>query len=166
MNSIFLRKSIRKFIEKDVEKEKVSKLISAGFAAPSAGNQRPWEIYVITNKQIIKKLSEITIRSECAKNAPLLIVPCINYEFVSHKDYYGLDMSACCENILIEAVELGLGAVWLGIYPNKERIALANKIMGLQSSLDVFSIIPIGYPCEPYEMREKSINSERIHYIT
>ena len=53
MNSIFTRTSVRKFEDRPVEKEKIEKLLQAGFVAPSAGNQQPWEFYVVTKLSLI-----------------------------------------------------------------------------------------------------------------
>ena len=57
MDSIFHRVSIRKFQDKPVEPEKIEKLLRAAMAAPSAGNQQPWEFYVVTNRDLIQKLA-------------------------------------------------------------------------------------------------------------
>ena len=56
MDSIFHRVSIRKFQDKPVEPKKIEKLLRAAMAAPSAGNQQPWEFYVVTNRDLIQKL--------------------------------------------------------------------------------------------------------------
>lgn len=57
MDSIFHRVSIRKFQDKPVEPEKIEKLLRAAMAAPSAGNQQPWEFYVVMNRDLIQKLA-------------------------------------------------------------------------------------------------------------
>ena len=57
MDSIFHRVSIRKFQDKPVEPKKIEKLLRAAMAAPSAGNQQPWEFYVVTNRDLIQKLA-------------------------------------------------------------------------------------------------------------
>ena len=61
MNSIFHRVSIRKFQDKPVEPEKIETLLRAAMAAPSARNQQPWEFYVVTNKDLIQKLSTVAV---------------------------------------------------------------------------------------------------------
>lgn len=70
MNSIFHRVSIRKFQDKPVEPEKIESLLRAAMAAPSARNQQPWEFYVVTNKDLIQKLSTVSPYAGCAKDAP------------------------------------------------------------------------------------------------
>ena len=60
MNAIFTRTSIRQFEEREVEQEKIEKLLQAAFASPTAKNQQAWEFYVVTNKEILQKLSQVT----------------------------------------------------------------------------------------------------------
>ena len=57
MNAIFTRTSVRKFEDRPVEKEKIENVLQAGFVAPSAGNQQPWEFYVVTKREMIEELS-------------------------------------------------------------------------------------------------------------
>jgi len=83
MNSIFHRVSIRKFQDKPVEHEKIETLLRAAMAAPSARNQQPWEFYVVTNKDLIQKLSTVSPYAGCAKDAPVLIVSAYREDAIS-----------------------------------------------------------------------------------
>lgn len=113
MNSIFHRVSIRKFQDKPVEPEKIETLLRAAMAAPSARNQQPWEFYVVTNKDLIQKLSTVSPYAGCAKDAPVLIVSAYREDAISPA-YAQIDLSIANENIWLEADALGLGGVWLG----------------------------------------------------
>ena len=113
MDSIFHRVSIRKFQDKPVEPEKIEKLLRAAMAAPSAGNQQPWEFYVVTNRDLIQKLAATSPYTGCAKNAPVLIVSAYR-EDVIFPMYAQIDLSIANENLWLETDALGLGGVWLG----------------------------------------------------
>ena len=113
MDSIFHRVSIRKFQDKPVEPEKIEKLLRAAMAAPSAGNQQPWEFYVVTNRDLIQKLAATSPYTSCAKNAPVLIVSAYR-EDVIFPMYAQIDLSIANENLWLETDALGLGGVWLG----------------------------------------------------
>ncbi len=65
MNSIFHRTSIRTYQDKKVEAEKTEKMLQAAMAAPSAGNQQPWEYYVVTNADKLKELAQTSPYAEC-----------------------------------------------------------------------------------------------------
>lgn len=60
MNNIYHRVSIRKYKDCPVEKDKLLQILKAGMQAPNACNQQPWEFYVVTDKETIQKLSQIT----------------------------------------------------------------------------------------------------------
>ena len=121
MDSIFHRVSIRKYKDQKVEEEKITQMLKAAMAAPSACNQQPWEFYVVTDTEKIKELSQASPYTGCAKGAPLVFVPCYREVGVA-PGYYHIDMSAAVENLLLEADHLGLGAVWMGIAPVEERL--------------------------------------------
>ena len=76
MKEIFERVSIRKYEDRPVEEEKIRQILKAAMAAPSAGNQQPWEFYVIRDREKIRQLAEVTPYSKSAAGAPVVIVPC------------------------------------------------------------------------------------------
>lgn len=88
MESIFTRRSIRKYEEKAIEKEKIEKLLRAAMQAPSAGNQQPWEFLVVENKETLEKLSEISPYSTMLKEAPLAIIVLSNEEKMKFPEYW------------------------------------------------------------------------------
>ena len=73
MNNIYHRVSIRKYKDCPVEKDKLLQILKAGMQAPNACNQQPWEFYVVTDKETIQKLSQITPYAGCAAKAPVII---------------------------------------------------------------------------------------------
>lgn len=164
MNTIFQRTSIRNYEDRPVEKEKVEQLLRAAMAAPSAGNQQPWEFYVVTDKEKIEKLAESSPYAGCAKRAPILIVSCFKTEDILFPEYAQIDLSACTQNILLEAVELGLGAVWLGIAPIPERMEVVKELLDLPQNLEAFAIIPCGYPAEE-KVQQNRFEQSRIHIV-
>ena len=78
-----------------------------------------------------------------AKNATMAVVPCFRKD-TAHPEYAQIDLSAATENLLLEAVELGLGAVWLGIAPIRERMDRVRDILGLPEHLEAFAVVPVG----------------------
>lgn len=162
MKAIFSRASVRNYHNKEVEKEKIELLLKAAMAAPSAANQQPWEFYVVQNKDLLKQLADCSPYAGCVSHAPAAIVNCYRKN-VLMPEYAEIDMSACTENILLEATELGLGAVWLGIAPLKDRMEAVRKILGVPDSLQPFAIIPFGYPVNEMEQQDRYEQS-RVYY--
>ena len=163
MNSIFHRVSIRKYEEKPVEQEKITQMLKAAMAAPSACNQQPWEFYVVTDKNVIERLSEASPYAKCAKDAPLVFVPCYRTEGIA-PDYFEIDLSAAVENLLLEADHLGLGAVWMGIAPDEGRMNAVKKVLDIPEHLRAFALVPCGYPAEARAQQDRYEES-RVHYV-
>jgi nitroreductase len=151
MNSIFKRRSIRQYTDEFVSDEHVNKILEAAMSAPSARNARPWHFIVARDKSTLEKLSNTHANASMIKNANAAIVVCGDLSKQSHKDYWVLDCSAATENILIEVEELGLGAVWVAVYPREERINHVIKVFNLPNNIIPLCIVPIGYPAETPE---------------
>ena len=164
MNSIFHRVSIRKYQEKPVEEEKIELLLKAGMQAPSACNQQPWEFYVVTDKETIQKLSGSTPYAGAAKGAPLVMVPCVRKNGLMAPSLGEVDLAICTGNILLEADELGLGAVMMAVAPDAERMEAVRRICDIPSRLDPFCLIPVGYPAEGHPQQDR-YDTSRIHRI-
>ena len=163
MNSIFSRKSIRKYEDRCVEEDKIRLLLQAGMSAPTARNQQEWEFVVVTDEAIRARLSQVSPYTTPAEKAPLVIVPLGNEHKMTSPAFFEQDLGAACENILLEAVELDLGGVWMGIAPNQERMAAVSEILGLPEHLKPFAILAIGYPAEVREA-ENRYDEEKVHY--
>ncbi len=162
MNSIFHRISVRKYQNRDVEQEKIELMLKAAMAAPSACNQQPWEFYVVKDKAVIGRLSEASPYAKCARDAPVVFVPCFRSKGIA-PEYFNIDMSAAVENLLLEADELGLGAVWMGISPDEGRMKAVREVLDIPEGLHAFALIPCGYPAEE-RAQEDRYEESRVHY--
>ena len=162
MNEIFHRTSIRKFTSRPVEADKIELLLRAAMAAPSAGNQQPWEFYVVTDKNTLNALADCSPYAGSLYNAPLGIVVCCRKN-CRLPEYAQIDCSAAIENLLLEADSLGLGAVWLGIAPRPERMEKTGKVLEIPENLYVFSLIACGYPAEEKKQQDR-YEEARVHY--
>lgn len=163
VNAIFQRRSIRKYTGEHVSREMVKQLLEAAMAAPSAGNQQPWEFVVVRDKEVLQKLTEVSPYTKMLKEADLAIVVCGDEAKEKHKGYWVQDCSAATENILIMAAHLGLGAVWCGIYPVDERVIGVKNILGLPQSVIPLGIIAVGHPAEHKEPANR-YDESKIHY--
>ncbi len=165
MNTIFNRASVRSFDGRKVEPEKIELLMKAAMAAPSACNQQPWEFVVVTDTAILKELSKCSPYAGCVGQAPLGIAVCMRTEGLRAPDYTQIDASAATENILLEAVELGLGAVWLGIAPGKDRMEAVRKVIGAPETIQPFCLIACGYPDKPViSASSHRYDKARVHF--
>lgn len=164
MNSIFNRRSIRKYKEKPIEKEKIEKLLRAAMQAPSAGNQQPWEFIVLQQKDNLKELSKMSPYAKPIEDATAAFVLLADEKKMKFPDNWQQDMAAAAENILLEAVELNLGAVWLGVAPIKEREDYINQMFNLKESSKPFCVIALGYPDGQENKFIDRFDEKRIHW--
>lgn len=164
LNLIFKRRSIRKFQDKPVEDEKISLLLQAAMAAPTACNHQPWEFVVVNDQEIMDRFRKDMPFGKY--NAPMAIIVCHNGG-AGHKplcdQFWVQDCSAATENILIAAVALGLGTVWLGVHPVKTLKGVVSRIIDLPRNVEPLNVIYIGYPAEEKDARSQ-YEEKRVHW--
>lgn len=180
MDPIFQRVSVRKFQPKPVEQEKVERLLRAAMAAPSAGNQQGWEFIMVTDQALLDELSKVSLPplppgetkhpdhvrcpSTLVKDAPLAIVVLGNRRRMRFPEYWEQDLGAATENILLEAVQQDLGAVWLGVAPVPERMGAITRLFDLPEHILPHCIVAVGYPAGEVKSQEDRFHSEYVHY--
>lgn len=164
METIFKRVSVRSYLDIDVDEATVEKILRAGMAAPSAKNQRPWEFYVVERPGILQQLGERIPAAAPVARASVAIVACSRKENLPGPQYVEMDMSACMENMLLEAAHLNMGAVWLAVAPSEEKKAIVRELLDLPDRLDAFAILPVGYPMGEPKPHDR-FDPERIHRI-
>lgn len=159
------RRSIRQYQDKDVYDDLILKILKAGMQAPGSRlGAEPWEFVVVKNKQTLAKLGEIKPR---VTGAPVAIVLVANIERAFYKTVWQQDMGAAAENMLLEAVNLGLGGLWNGVAPDEERMGQIGRIIGIDeiSNLKPYCIITVGYPADGLENKfMDKFDESRIHY--
>lgn len=164
MDALFTKRvSIRKYQNRPVEQEKIEQMLRAAMAAPSAANQQPWEFYVVTDPDTIQKLSHCTPYTGPARRAPLVFVVCNrNNTIAAHMAQQ--DMGAAVQNLMLQAVMLDLGTVWMGIAPGKPSMDNVRAIIDMPETLDPFCLVACGYPDEERKWVDR-YDASRIHYI-
>lgn len=158
-----LRRSVRKFTEEPVSEEAIEALLHAAMSGPSACNKTPWEFYVVQDPVKLELLRGAARFSKM--KAPLAIVVCgaLNRALpLQLAPFWVQDCSAATENILLCAADLGLGAVWCGIHPQKRAEQKVAKALDLPDSQIPLNIIYIGHPAEQPEPRDQ-YNPKYIH---
>ena len=163
MNNIYTRVSIRKYQDRPVEPEKTMAILRAAMQAPSAGNQQPWEFYVVTDPEKLKALAEASPYAKMTADAPAAIVSAYQKD-CQVPAYAEIDLSIAMENLWLETDAQGLGGVWLGIAPIEERMRAVEEIIGMPDSLRAFAVFPFGYPAEEREQQDR-YDESRVHYL-
>ncbi len=163
MNAIFKRKSIRSFKRKKVSDRLIKEILMAGMAAPSSWNSKPWIFIVIKDRKILDEIAKRHGYANMCKEASLAILVSGNPENMKEKEFLPQDCAAATENMLIEATYLGLGSVWVGLFPKEERMNLLRELTSLPENIIPFSLVVLGYPAE--KKKGKKIYYENMVYI-
>jgi nitroreductase len=79
-------------------------------------------------------------------------------------DYWIIDASIAAENMILAAQDMGIGSVWLGTYPQMDRVEKQKKLFGLPDFVVPHSIIAFGYPLEPVKEERDLFEADRVHY--
>ena len=140
--------------------EDIQKLLEAAMAAPSGRNVRPWEFVVVTEPAVCERLSHAT-RPPCWSRGRRCVIVVCGREVDSH--HWIVDGAAAAENILLEAVSLGLGGVWVGVFPVPEREAHVRQVIGLPEGVRPLCMVPVGHPAESPEPRTQ-YDAAHVHY--
>ena len=148
------RRSIRKYqTDKTVTKAQLNKLLEAAMLAPSACNSRPWEFIAITQREILNEIARIHPHAKMCETAAAAIVVVAVPQSGRPEGYFPQDCAAATQNILLEAVSLGLGTCWCGVYPNEDRMASLAGLLHITDPKIPFNVIAIGVPDENPEQR-------------
>ena len=161
--AIHNRRSIRKYKSQIVEPEKIELLLKAAMYAPSARNTQSWQYIVITDRSKLDEIRKVHPYAGMLKEATLSILVCGDKTLETNEGYLNTNCSASTQNILLAAHDLGLGSVWLGVYPREERINAMVTLFKLPDHILPISLIAFGYPAESKEYPDRFL-PERIHY--
>lgn len=166
LKMIYTRRSIRVYSDRQISDEDIEKILKAAMLAPSAGNEQPWHFIVVRDREMLKKMSEAFTFGQMLPNASATIVVCADPKLSKYPyDMWVQDCSAATENILLAARCLGIGSVWLGVYPREERMKALRELLGIPENIVVFSVVSLGYPKDEKDFYEADdrFNPDRIH---
>jgi nitroreductase len=158
------RRSIRKYIDKPVEKEKLLRVLEAARLAPSAVNRQPWDFIVITDPKIKEEMKSAYSR-DWFYSAPVIIVACASpskaWVRKDGEEYWKVDAAIAMQNLVLAAWAEGLGTCWIGAFDEQE----VKKTLGIPPEIRVVAMTPLGYPAEKKEpVTDRKPLSEIVHY--
>ena len=161
--AILTRRSIRQYTDQAVPPEVIRQLLAAAMQAPSAGNGQPWLFVVATERRVLDALAGVLPYGKMLLQAPLGVIVCGDLRMDPGRRYWVQDCSAATENLLLAAHALGLGAVWLGVYPQDDRVKALRIVLGLPEGVIPLAAIAIGYPAETIAPVDR-YSEQRVHY--
>lgn len=146
------RHSVRKYTGKEIEQEKLDKILEAAHVAPTAANMQPVRLIVVKSKEGLEKVG----KAANIYQAPAAIVVCVNKTKAWKRPFDGkittdIDASILTDHMMLEATELGLGSVWI-CYFNPD---ILKEELNLPENLEPVNILALGYSDEPDASAER-----------
>ncbi|MDD4810769.1 MAG: nitroreductase family protein [Methanobacterium formicicum] len=161
--AITQRKSIRKYKDKEIEKEKLIKVLESARIAPSASNRQEWKFIVVKDEDTRSRLVSAAHYQKFVGQAPVTIVACSTESeriMPCGQHAYTVDLSIAVSFMMLEATELGLGTCWLGAFDEEA----VKEILGIPSDIRVPAMFTLGYADEnPAARPRKALNDIVCH---
>ena len=167
IDAIMTRTSIRKFTDATVSDEDIKTILKAGMSGPSCVNARDWSFIVVKNKEKLNKMADANGGpAEPLRGAAFGVLVCGDMEraFPPAKDYWVIDGSIAAQNMILAAKDLGIGSVWLGTWPQMDRVAAQAELFNLPETQIPHSLIAFGYPAEDPAVKAPEWEEDRVHY--
>lgn len=169
------RRSIRKYTDQHVEEEKITRMLEAARQAPSGKNTQPWAFIVVRDKAKIAEIARIDNDQKWMLPAPVIIAcladararidPSVPLNVTETSPEFEIkqvirDSAVAVQNMLLAAVEEGLGTCWTGWYLQEE----IRPALGIPADKFVTAIVTVGYPAEDPAPRKRKPLAELVHY--
>ena len=162
--AIRLRKSVRSFDPREVEEEKLQRILEAARLAPSATNGQEWRFVIVREEGTRKELAVAAANQAFVGEAPILLVCCAETDHRRMScglECFPIDVAIAIDHITLAAVEEDLGTCWIGAFDAKE----VKRILGIPDEIEVVELLPLGYPQDPSLKNKNRLPlAEIIHY--
>lgn len=174
MDTIRQRRSVRKYLDKKIEREKIVRCIEAARLAPSAENVQPWRFIVLEGERFKTHFcqqvtSGIYSPTRFIQNAPGIIAIAARLDILANRigkwiqgtSYYLLDIGIAGEHLVLQAQELGIGTCWIGWFNAKK----ARNLLNIPGKYRVVALIAMGYPAEGATKDRPDLSLEEILFF-
>lgn len=168
IQTILRRTSVRQYSDRELSDQEVHTILEAGMAGPSCVNARDWSFIVVRNPETLAKMADANGRpAEPLRRAKLGILLCGDLEraFARAPEYWVIDGAIAAQNMVLAAQAMGIGSVWLGTWPQMDRVERQAALFHLPETQIPHSIIAFGYPAEDLPEKTKpDFEADRVHY--
>jgi len=161
IDAIRSRKSVRSYLDKAVEKEKLSRVLQAARMAPSASNRQEWRFVVVTDPEKRRRLAEEAAGQRFIAEAPVVIAACAQTDgriMRCGQACYPIDVAIAVDHLTLAAVAEGLGTCWIGSFDPEA----VRRILAIPKEIVVVELLPLGYPRDPQPVAKSRLPIETI----
>jgi len=161
IDAIRSRKSVRSYLDKAVEKEKLSRVLEAARMAPSASNRQEWRFVVVTDPEQRRRLAEEAAGQRFIAEAPVVTAACAQTDgriMRCGQACYPIDVAIAVDHLTLAAVAEGLGTCWIGSFDPEA----VRRILAIPKEIVVVELLPLGYPRDPQPVAKSRLPLETI----
>ena len=162
LKAITTRRSIRRFKRDPVPEDAIRTLLTAAMSGPSAANQQPWQLVVVSDQAQLDRLASFRPFERTLSSAPLAVAVCGDMSLAKWQAFWQIDCAVATQNLLLAANAQGLGAVWLGCSTRAERAAVLCEMLELPEHIAPFALVPVGFAAEEIPPIER-YRADRVH---
>jgi nitroreductase len=159
------RRSVRKYQTRNIENDKLDRVLEAGRLAPSARNLQEWRFVVVRDGGRRKRLAEAAKGQTFVGEAPVVIAACAtvtDYVMTCGQLTYPIDLAIAVEHMVLAAAAEGLGTCWIGAFYEEE----VKKVLNIPPEVRVVALLPLGYPDESPAPRPRKEMKEIVAFET
>lgn len=167
IEAIKTRSSVRKFTDQPISDADVHAILDAGMAGPSAVNARPFSFIVVKDREMLNKMADMNGNAaNPMRGAALGILVCGDLEraYQGAPDYWVIDGSIAVQNMILAAHDLGIGSVWLGTWPQQNKMDGQKALFHLPEHIIPHSLVAFGYPEVKAEKGRGFYEEDRVHF--
>lgn len=167
LETIFTRKSVRQFKNQKVDEKDIKTILKAGMSGPTCVNSKDWSFIVVDDPEVLHKMYQANgVPAKPLLECAFAILICGDYSkaFKFSKDYFAVDGSIAGQNMILAAWSLGIGSVWLGTWPQMDRVFAQSKLFDLPNDQIPHSIIAFSYPLDEIKEKEEYYDEAVVHY--
>ncbi|MCD7943759.1 MAG: nitroreductase family protein [Clostridia bacterium] len=167
VEGILKRRSIRKFTDKHITDEELHTILRAAMTGPTCANTRDWDFLVVRDKDTLNRMADANGRpAEPLRGCDvgILVLGDLERAFPPAKDYWIIDGSIAAQNMILAAEGLGIGSVWLGTWPQMDRVENQRELFSLPENVIPHSVIAFGYPAEEKTGGHPDYEESQVHF--
>lgn len=159
------RYSVRSYLDKPVEEEKLNKILESARLAPSAGNRQNWKFIVVKDKKTRELLAEAAANQSFVKEASIIIAGIsLDPDYIMRCEVpeAPLDLAIAIDHMTLQATELGLGTCWIGAFYQDK----VKEILKVPKQYKVIELLTLGYPADRPSFKSRKPLKEIVSYET
>jgi nitroreductase len=155
------RKSVRSYLDRAVEEEKLKRVLEAARMAPSANNRQEWRFVVVTDPEKRRRLAEEAAGQRFIAEAPVVIAACAQTDGKIMRcglACHPIDVAIAVDHLTLAAAAEGLGTCWIGSFDPE----VVRRILAIPKEIVVVELLPLGYPKDPRPAAKSRLPLEKI----